>query len=419
MKDVKLSMVTAVMVIAGLMVEASAADLTASSDNPSFFFNDTGYTTLVNEYKWGSTTYAGNTGAIYLRDLMFSRNLIWLQHPNNPDTDTEYALLSNGGDVCLANDALCINRSVNDGNSLVVDTSGNVVLADGSVFIDRANKKMGIGTTTPSAGLHIMGSQKWQYLTYAYEVQVGPMGLWWWKNGGGGLDAVVKFQNNAAFNTLVVGSNEAGKEGNVGIGTADPQAKLDVRGEIKSSWSGSNTAGDGMTSLATLEADNSAADKTSDAGFAIKNKVDNFTWVFRTYSPGEGFVATKLGTGGTEFEVDNTTTDYHNTIVKMGGVVVFKNGHLVDTSGAPLASLVQEQSIKLAAQDKLLAETMAKMEAKDTEIIAMKAKQEAQNKEITQLKTMQKKVAMMESLLTNLALNTSSADKTKVSANLK
>ncbi len=75
--------------------------------------------------------------------------------------------------------------------------------------------------------------------------------------------------------------------------------------------------------------------------------------------------------------------------------------------------------MKLAAQDKLLVETMAKMEAKDAEIIAMKAdydtKLTAQNEKIAQLEIMKQRVAMMESILTNLALNSSDTDKAKVS----
>ncbi len=164
---------------------------------------------------------------------------------------------------------------------------------------------------------------------------------------------------------------------------------------------------------------NNTGDGNSDVGFSMENIETDFKWTFRTYNPSEGFAASKIGTGGTEFEVGNTGTTLATTVVKMGGVVVFKNGHLVNKSGNELTSLVNEQSIKLA-------DAMAKMEAKDAEMIAMKAEAKAKGQkiammeaEISELKVIKQKVAMMESILTNLALNTSDTDKTKVSLNLK
>ncbi len=198
--------------------------------------------------------------------------------------------------------------------------------------------------------------------------------------------------------------------------------------------------------LVTLDVNNT--DGNADVGFSLKNSKSDFEWVFRTYNPGEGFSASKIGTGGNEFQVDNTGADLSTTVVKMGGVVVFKDGGLVDGTGAPLALTVQKQSILLAEMEakdtameaaltakdtemiamKAEAKTMkaemeAGLKAKDTEMIAMKAdydtKLATQNVKIAQLKTMQQKVAMMESILTNLALNTSDTDKSKVSINLK
>ncbi len=129
----------------------------------------------------------------------------------------------------------------------------------------------------------------------------------------------------------------------------------------------------------------------SDVGFSLENIESDFKWTFRTYNPSEGFAVSKIGTGGTEFEVGNTGTDLSTTVVKMGGVVVFENGHLVNKSGDELTSLVQEQRVKIAAMES----------------------------EIAELKTMKQKVAMMESILTNLALNSSDTDKAKVSISLK
>ena len=222
---------------------------------------------------------------------------------------------------------------------------------------------------------------------------VGSDGLWLVPKAPveGTYSAPFKLRNAAAANTLVVGGNDEGTEGYVGIGIDTPTAKLDVNGTIAGKFTGSDSANN--HNLLGLSVDNSG-DGASDVGFSMENIETDFKWTFRTYNPSEGFAASKIGTGGTEFEVGNTGTDLSTTVVKMGGVVVFKDGHLVNTSGNELASLVQEQNIKLATME---------VEAK-----AMKA-------EITELKIMKQKVAMMESILTNLALNTSNAKKEKVS----
>ena len=182
-----------------------------------------------------------------------------------------------------------------------------------------------------------------------------------------------------------------------------------INGNFETVWSGSDTANN--HNLLGLSVNNSG-DGASDVGFSMENIESDFKWTFRTYNPSEGFAASKIGTGGTEFEVGNTGTDLSTTVVKMGGVVVFKDGHLVNTSGNELTSLLQEQNIKMAEME-------AEAKAKDAEIAEMKVKDAAMEAKIAKLETMQKKVAMMESILTNLALDTSSTKKEKVSVNLK
>ena len=164
---------------------------------------------------------------------------------------------------------------------------------------------------------------------------------------------------------------------------------------------------------------NNTGNGGSDVGFSLENVVDDYKWTFRTYLPSEGFAASKIGTGGTEFEVGNIGTGLSTTVVKMGGKVVFKNGNLVDSSGAKITSLISDQG-------KMLTRMEADAKVKDAEIIAMKsdaksmqAKLQSQDLKIAQLETMEQKVAMMESILTNLALNTSDTDKSKVSINFK
>jgi len=76
---------------------------------------------------------------------------------------------------------------------------------------------------------------------------------------------------------------------------------------------------------------------------------------------------------------------------------------------AVLTKVVQEQEKHLKAKDAEMEEMKAEYDAK----IAL------QNDKISKLELMQKKVAQLESILTNLALDTSNTKKEKVSLNLK
>ena len=93
--------------------------------------------------------------------------------------------------------------------------------------------------------------------------------------------------------------------GNVGVGTATPQAKLDVLGNIKSTFSGSSTGG--LQQLFIMSANNTNAAARSDASFIMENARAGFTWAFRTDEDNGGFSASKQGTGARELELINTS----------------------------------------------------------------------------------------------------------------
>ena len=152
--------------------------------------------------------------------------------------------------------------------------------------------------------------------------------------------APFKLSNNASDDTLVIGSDVSGREGNVGIGTDAPEEKLDVRGkvvasdEISASWSGSLAGGDGMKRVFRGVANNSAGGSYgSDAGFSLRNDVQGREWLFRTFSEGRGFSVTQLGTGGPEFYINNLTGDYRDAKMVLGsGFYVDENGQAHNAS---------------------------------------------------------------------------------------
>jgi hypothetical protein len=221
-------------------------------------------------------------------------------------------------------------------------------------------------------------------------------------------------------------------------GTVSPlvvTGTVDTNDSITGTWSGSRSTGDGTKRLLELKANNSAAGKVSDAGFNLENTKAGFSWTFRTIEDTQGFAANKKGTGGAEFEVRNPTSDYSNVELAAGGVVFFKNGHLVNTSGQELATLIAKQNetmvamqTKLEAKEQQIAalqkdQRSIRMEydalviaqnerdnmlaAKETEMAAMKAEYDAkfatQQKEIAAMKAMQARLARLETILANVA----------------
>ena len=62
----------------------------------------------------------------------------------------------------------------------------------------------------------------------------------------------------------------------MGIGTTAPVTKLDVRGDINSTFSGSSSKN--LQQLFVMSADNTDSGKKSDAGFVVENKRANFSY---------------------------------------------------------------------------------------------------------------------------------------------
>jgi hypothetical protein len=95
--------------------------------------------------------------------------------------------------------------------------------------------------------------------------------------------------------------------------------KVDHTGIINSTYVDANDVGDGLAQMLILSASNASATAlTSDAGFTLTNAVLGFSWAFRTYEPGTGFAFTKVGTGGTELSIRNTSASYTGVSMLLG-----------------------------------------------------------------------------------------------------
>ena len=219
---------------------------------------------------------------------------------------------------------------------------------------------------------------------------------------------------------------------------------------ITSTWAGSNTVDDGLTNLLVLSANNSEADKESDAGFGLKNARADIQWNFRTHQDGTAFVATLAGTGGPEFTVKNATANVSGTELYLGNGAKNVGGVWINASSRALKENIKDLSTQdaLAAFHKLqpvtynyksdkkeqvvgfIAEDVPALVAiqgrdglssMDMVAVLTKVVQEqdkmikVQAEKIAKLETMQKRLVKVESLLTNLALDTSKTTKEKIS----
>jgi hypothetical protein len=118
----------------------------------------------------------------------------------------------------------------------VLFQSGGVVSQDSGFFWDNTNKRLGVGTSTPSYALHVSGIFdtviKSQTTSNSFSAGLnlrGGVGSEWsvytQRNHSSGNVSPLVFKNSIN-NLMLINTN-----GNVGIGTVNPQARLDVRAQ--------------------------------------------------------------------------------------------------------------------------------------------------------------------------------------------
>jgi hypothetical protein len=130
-----------------------------------------------------------------------------------------------------------------------------------------------------------------------------------------------------------------------GIESGAPEDSLfiDATGTLQSTFNGSTTEGDGLTVLYDISVNNSASGKVSDAGFSLENAKTGFKWAFRTSETSQGFMATKIGTGGGEFKINNATDDAENVSLSLAnGASCNSIGQWQDASSRDYKENIQE-----------------------------------------------------------------------------
>ena len=333
-----------------------------------------------------------------------------------------------------------ILNSTLGGYDLGIDKAGEIHLSNGSVYTTRNTAEL-----QATVALQVNGDMRirdWRMNASANPGQPGG-GFWMWHTPAAVPQTPLKIANEALTNTLVVGSNIVGSEGNVGIGTDTPTSKLTVVHD------GAGT--ESVYSLVTLTA-NDTDGGPSEAAFVLNNELYSKKWLFRTIDNGEAFTATLGGTGGAEFKVSSPTGHVSGTELYLGNGAKNVGGVWINASSRALKENIKPLSTKeaLTAFNKLqpvtynyktdkseqvvgfIAEDVPALvainsrdglSAMDMVAVLTKVTQEqvkqlkAQSEKIAKLELMQKRLAKVESLLTNLALDTSNSKKEKVSLN--
>ena len=202
-------------------------------------------------------------------------------------------------------------------NSLLTGTAGQVlfydttgVTGDNGFYWDNTNKRLGIGTATPTTNLNVSGNisvSSGSYLSFIdSNLNYNKIGR---STSVGGIQ--ITTGGNATMNLL--------DNGNVGIGTTTPSEKLEVSGNIKVGDSEQFVAGAG-NDLKIFHNGTNSLIENSTGDFYISNKHDDGDIIFFCDD----------GSGGTTtyFTLDGSRASgaYTYTTRPDGGVITFGDG---------------------------------------------------------------------------------------------
>jgi len=196
-----------------LSVSANAADLTASGVTPYLYFDDTGSST-PHTWKVAGQRTLSNT-YFYIENMEAAR------------------------------DVFRINDASGEGlNAFISDSSGDINLADGSMFLDKSANYLGIGTSTPEAEIHVKPGGSFSLFgssTATVKLDAATTSDWSLTASkftslftGITTNSFYLRDNNASTIPFVVNSGAPSYSlavsplGNIGLGTRSPQEKLDV-----------------------------------------------------------------------------------------------------------------------------------------------------------------------------------------------
>lgn len=305
------------------------ADLNATSIQPKITFIDSNHHDGVNTPVWEIKQTEGSGF-----DYFYLRNI-----PDN-------------------NKIISINRlqdgTSQQGGSLLVNSSGDLSLAGGAVFIDRSTQSLNIGTVWGDAALNIKGTSD--------IVLDNDTTAWRISNIGDWLTFGPSLKNRYVFNMSPLAPLYAFNiidNGFIGIGNPSPQAKLDVQGnaiingELNTTQSlniaieASNTLN--IQRALTMSAKNTNVSKKSDVGFVLENRREAFAWQVRTLETDSSFAINKEDSGGKELIITGMD-ETGGMVLTLGNGASNTGGNWVNASSRELKENIEALSTEEALE---------------------------------------------------------------------
>lgn len=296
MKKNSLSIMASILLLGGTFSTIQAADLTASNPTAQVIFHDTD--------AGGTDAWAiqGNDNALLIRDSQSSVNPLYIFKSVKNDNSIN---IDATGTVNLAKKGVAISQSdttvgVENAPTVKISNPNQVTFGGGSGSLDWLLNK----------DLNITDDYKNKTFNIAYDFSAI------------GTTTKIPFTIVGNANDNSVFMNENG----IGILNGNPQASMDVNGDIKATFKGAGV--ENVYRLLTLSANDTDGTGPSEASFVLRNDKANQEWLFRTIDNGTAFTATLGGTGGPEFKVVSDQGDYTKTKLYIGGQLVFANGKI-------------------------------------------------------------------------------------------
>lgn len=236
-----------------LIPSAHAGNVTVSSSIPTVNYDDTDVTAYLYEWRTRERLIGGHQCYEWYDDI-------------NDNTVLEVVI------------------SANNADSFMVNSSGDISLANSAVTIDRSTANLGIGTAIPEEELHIMSGNP------SIRLDDGSTGTWDIEENAGDL-RFYNVSDGAEWMTIEDFTGE------VGIGNSNPSATLHVR------------RSDGTAKLLVEETSASVAKRyllelrnNGEPGFNLVDSKSGYSWQFSQAGAGS-FIVSRLGTMGAEFQI--------------------------------------------------------------------------------------------------------------------
>ncbi|WP_139785376.1 hypothetical protein [Chryseobacterium phocaeense] len=228
--------------------------------------------TMVYVNSTATGTQTGTAVNIDATGYYFYNGTVWvkLENPNNAAA---------GNNIYNGNGTLTNNRTVTQGaNTLAfTGTATNAFSVDGTTFsVDASNNRVGIGTSSPNFPLDIRGAG------YGFQQSNGTVDIRTWIGTGSGSAVPSAYIGTSSGHPLDLMTGDSSRlrvatNGNVGIGTMNPETRLDI-----TAAAGSNTFGfqhtDGTIKLRSYVGSGSSNGGTRAAWFGTVSK-DNLDFM--------------------------------------------------------------------------------------------------------------------------------------------